>query len=118
MSKKDKKDVCLLGASSFLNDMGSEMITPILPFFIQSLGGGGLTTGLISGLRNGLSSLLKLIGGWLSDRKGSRLGIVFFGYITSAILKLFIGLAETSNQIVAFVSMERIGKIRDAPVMQ
>jgi len=116
MSKRgDKKNVYLLGASSLLNDMGSEMITPILPFFIQSLGGGGLATGLISGLREGLSSLLKLIGGWLSDKKGSRLGIVFFGYIMSAILKLFIGIAQTSTQIIGFVSLERVGKVRDAP---
>lgn len=115
MSKRGKKNVYLLGASSLLNDMGSEMITPILPFFIQSLGGGGLATGLISGLREGLSSLLKLVGGWLSDRRGSRLGIVFFGYIMSAILKLFIGIAQTSTQIISFVSLERVGKIRDAP---
>ncbi len=115
MSKREKKNVYLLGASSLLNDMGSEMITPILPFFIQSLGGGGLATGLISGLREGISSLLKLVGGWLSDRRGSRIGIVFFGYIMSAILKLFIGVAQTSTQIISFVSLERVGKIRDAP---
>jgi len=115
MSKRGKKNVYLLGASSLLNDIGSEMITPVLPFFIQSLGGGGLATGLISGLREGLSSLLKLFGGWLSDRRGSRIGIVFFGYIMSAILKLFIGVAQTSTQIISFVSLERVGKIRDAP---
>lgn len=116
MSKRgSKKTVYLLGTSSLLNDMGSEMITPILPFFIQSLGGGGLATGLISGLREGISSLLKLFGGWLSDKRGSRLGIVFFGYIMSAILKLFIGVAQTSTQIISFVSLERVGKIRDAP---
>lgn len=115
MLKRGKKNVYLLGTSSLLNDMGSEMITPILPFFIQSLGGGGLATGLISGLREGLSSLLKLFGGWLSDKRGNRIGIVFFGYIMSAILKLFIGVAQTSTQIISFVSLERVGKIRDAP---
>lgn len=115
MSKRGKKNVYLLGASSLLNDMGSEMITPILPFFIQSLGGGGLATGLISGLREGISSLLKLFGGWLSDKRGSRIGIVFFGYVMSAILKLFIGISQTSTQIISFVSLERVGKIRDAP---
>jgi len=115
MSKEGKKNVYLLGTSSLLNDMGSEMITPILPFFIQSLGGGGLATGLISGLREGISSLLKLLGGWLSDKRGSRIGIVFFGYIMSAILKLFIGVSQTSTQVISFVSLERVGKIRDAP---
>lgn len=110
-----RKNIYLLGTSSLFNDAGSEMVTPILPYFISSLGGGGVAIGLVSGLREGISSLLKLIGGWLSDRLGKRLGIVFFGYIASAILKLFMALASTSMQVASFVSLERIGKIRDPP---
>jgi len=110
-----RKNIYLLGTSSLFNDAGSEMVTPILPFFINSLGGGGVAIGLVSGLREGISSLLKLIGGWLSDRLGKRLGIVFFGYIASAILKLLMAIAQTPAQIASFVSLERIGKIRDPP---
>lgn len=97
------------------NDMGSEMISPILPFMISSLGGGGVAMGLISGLREGLSSLLKLFGGWFSDRIGKRKEIVFLGYILSIILKFFIGFAQTATQIIISVSLERAGKIRDPP---
>jgi len=113
--KEDKKNIYLLGGSSMFNDMGSEMISPILPFFISALGGGGIAIGLISGLREGISSLLKLFGGWFSDRIGKRKEIIFFGYLASTILKLLIGLAKSANQVIAFVSLERIGKIRDPP---
>ena len=34
-------NVILLSIVSFLNDLSSEMIMPILPMFLQSLGGGG-----------------------------------------------------------------------------
>jgi len=111
----DKKSVYLLGSSSFFNDVGSEMITPIIPFFINSLGGTGVSIGLISGLREGLSSLLKLFGGWFSDRIGKRIGVVFFGYVFSALMKIFIGVSQTSTQLISSVSLERIGKMRDAP---
>jgi MFS family permease len=113
--KEDKKNIYLLGSSSMFNDIGSEMISPILPFFISALGGGGVAIGLISGLREGLSSLLKLVGGWFSDKIGKRKEIIFFGYFASAILKLLIGLAQTAAQVTTFVSLERIGKIRDPP---
>ncbi|MEI7718322.1 MAG: MFS transporter [archaeon] len=115
MRKQNKKNIYLLGSSSMFNDMGSEMISPILPFFISSLGGGGVTMGLISGLREGLSSLLKLFGGWFSDKIGKRKEIVFIGYMLSIILKFFIGFAQTTTQIITAVSLERVGKIRDPP---
>jgi MFS family permease len=110
-----RKNIYLLGTSSMFNDIGSEMVTPILPYFISSLGGGGAAIGLVSGLREGISSLLKLVGGWLSDRLGKRLGIVFFGYIASALLKLLMAFAQTPAQIAGFISLERIGKMRDPP---
>lgn len=113
--KSDKKSVYLLSSSSFFNDVGSEMITPIIPFFINSLGGTGASIGLISGLREGLSSLLKLFGGWFSDKIGKRIGVVFFGYVFSALMKIFIAVSQTSTQLIGAVSLERIGKMRDAP---
>ena len=35
-------NILLLGIVSLLNDLSSEMILPILPLFITTLGGGGL----------------------------------------------------------------------------
>ncbi|MEK6898078.1 MAG: MFS transporter [Nanoarchaeota archaeon] len=112
---KAKRNAWFLGSSSFLNDVGGDMISSILPFYIGALGGGGVAIGLISGLREGLSSIFKIFGGWLSDRIGKRKIFVFLGYFFSFIFKFFIGLATTWQSLLWFVSLERFGKFRDAP---
>jgi MFS family permease len=113
--KKGDKNIYLLGSSSLANDIGSEMITPLLPFLIASFGGTGVAIGLISGLREGLSSIVKLLGGWLSDTTGRRRRFIFIGYTISIIFKIFLAFATSWSQIVAFISLERFGKVRDAP---
>ncbi len=109
------RNIFLVGTSSFFNDVGSEMITPILPFYITGLGGSGIAVGLISGLREGLASLFKVIGGWLSDRVGKRTPFIFFGYLISVFFRFLLGLVNLWQYIIAFVSLERLGKLRDAP---
>ena len=113
--KKTTRNAWFLGSSSLLNDAGGDMIAPILPFYITALGGGGVALGLLSGLREGLSSVFKIFGGWFSDRIGKRKPFVFFGYLFSFIFKFFIGIANTWSQVLWFVSLERFGKFRDAP---
>lgn len=116
MKKEDNfKDISLLGASSLFNDAGSELITPILPFYINSLGGTGVAVGLISGLREGLASLFNFFGGYFSDRVGKRKIFVFFGYLISIIFRFLTSIANSWQWIVGLVSFERIGKMRDAP---
>lgn len=112
---ENPKNIRLLGGSSFFNDIGSEMITPLLPFYIISLGGGGIAIGLLSGLREGLASILKILGGWISDVTGKRKRFVFLGYFISVIFRFLLLIAVTWQQIIAFVSFERFGKARDAP---
>ena len=112
-SKED--NVKFLGASSFFNDVGSDMIAPLLPFYMAGFGGGGIALGLLAGMREGLSSLLKIFGGWLSDETGKRKIFVFFGYFVSIIFRFLLFLAGSWQQVVTFVSLERFGKARDAP---
>lgn len=113
--KNGKKNIFLVGGSSFFNDVGSEMITPLLPFYISALGGTGLAIGLISGLREGLSSLFKLLGGWLSDRKGKRVPFIFLGYLISVVVRFLLAIVGSWQYLVGLVSFERFGKLRDAP---
>jgi len=91
------------------------MITPILPFYITALGGGGIAVGLVSGLREGLASLFKFFGGWISDKTKKRLPFVFFGYLFSIVARFLLIMANAWQTIVAFISFERFGKLRDPP---
>jgi MFS family permease len=111
---KEKKHisrrVILLGITSFLNDVGSEMILPILPMFIASLGGGGLVIGLIGGLRDSISSVLKVVTGYWSDKLGTRKPFVYFGYFISSLFKLLLAFSTAWEHVLMFSCLERVGK--------
>lgn len=115
MDDTSKKNVILLGTSSMFNDFSSEMITPVLPFYITSLGGAGFAIGALSGLREGLASLFKILGGWVSDRTGKRKPLLFVGYLLSLIFRFSLLIATSWRAVLTLVSFERIGKMRDAP---
>ena len=92
------------------------MIMPILPMFITALGGSGLIIGLIGGLRNSISSILKVFCGYFSDKTGKRKIFVSSGYLTSSIFKLLLSFSKSWQHILLFASFERIGKgLRTSP---
>jgi MFS family permease len=110
-------NVKLLGAASLLNDIASEMIFPLLPqFLLTVLGGSRFHLGIIEGVADSLSSLLKLLSGAFSDRAGRRKGLVVFGYALAAVVRPLIGLSTTTWHVFAARSCDRIGKgIRTSP---
>ncbi len=113
---KTGKNILLLGFVSLLNDISSEIIQPILPIFIASLGGGSMAVGLIGGISDGLPSLLKVLAGYWSDRLGKRKPLVVAGYALSAVGKLFLPAATTWQQVFLLKTLERSGKgVRSAP---
>ena len=71
-AQKLSMNIILLGVVSLLNDLSSEMINPLLPFFITSLGGTGVAIGLIGGLRDSVASIFQIFAGYISDRTGKR----------------------------------------------
>ena len=82
------RNILLLGLVSLLNDISSEIIQPILPLFIISLGGGPEAVGLIGGISDGIPSILKIFSGYWSDRLGRRKPLIVGGYGLSAIAKI------------------------------
>jgi MFS family permease len=113
---KTSKNILLLGFVSLLNDISSEIIQPVLPLFIASLGGGSLAVGLIGGISDGLPSLFKVLAGYWSDRLGKRKPLVVAGYALSALGKLFLPAATTWQQVFLLKTLERSGKgVRSAP---
>jgi len=109
-------NILLLGVVSFLNDLSSEMIIPILPMFITALGGAGLIVGLVGGLQDSIASILTVLSGYWSDRIGRRKIFVTSGYLTSAIFKLLLAFSRIWQHILLFASFNRVGKgLRTAP---
>jgi MFS family permease len=113
-NSKVPASVITLGWISFLTDMASEMIYPLIPLFVvQTLGASPTLLGLIDGVAEGIGSGLRWIGGALSDRTGRRKPFVFAGYSLSAISKPLMGVAAAIGGWPVFMAgrcLDRLGK--------
>jgi len=111
------REVVALGVVSFLSDISSDMIMPFLPAFVATLSGGGaLALGLIEGLADMLSSLLKLVSGAWADRITRYRPFVFAGYTLSLASKPFVALAGSVGDVVLVRCLDRTGKgVRTSP---
>ncbi len=109
-------NVILLGIVSFITDISSEMMMAILPMFIVSLGGTGVAVGLIGGVGDTISSILKVLSGYWSDKIGKRKPFVFWGYLISSSAKLFFPFCQRWINLLILIPVERVGKgLRTAP---
>ncbi|MFD7476322.1 MFS transporter [Streptomyces sp. NPDC059837] len=110
--------VLALGTVSLITDVSSEMVTAVLPLYlVTGLGLSPLGFGLLDGVYNGFSALVRLIGGHLADRGGGRhKWVAGFGYALSAACKPLLLLAHTLTPIGLILAADRTGKgLRTAP---
>ena len=115
-SKNIPKAVIMLGFVSLLTDSASEMIYPLIPVYVAALGSGAVILGVIEGVAETTSSLLKLLSGILSDRLGKRKLLVLTGYTISSLIRPLTGIVSASWQIILIRMFDRVGKgIRTAP---
>src|SRR4051812_38639238 len=108
--------VIALGIVSFFTDVSSEMIYPLLPAFLVSLGASGTFIGLIEGVGEATASLLKLVSGRLADRAARLKPLVVGGYALSSVVKPLTALAGRPWHVLAIRFGDRTGKgIRTSP---
>ena len=111
------RTVLLLGVTSLVADVASEMAWPLLPALILSqAGGSAFYVGLIEGLANGTSALWKLLGGLLADRRPARKPLVVGGYLVSGLARPLLAFAGSPLHVLAVRMTDRVGKgLRTAP---
>ena len=110
--------VLLLGTCSLLTDISSEMVSAILPLYlVATLGFSPLQYGIVDGVYQGASALVRLASGFLGDRFSNHKLVASVGYGLSAVCKLglaFVGSAL--GALSAIILLDRSGKgIRTAP---
>jgi len=110
-------NVFILGLVSFFTDVSSEMIYPLLPLFLTGvLGAGPAYLGMIEGVAESTSSLLKLFSGIVSDRVRRRKRLVLLGYSISTLMRPLIGAAGSALTVLLIRTGDRVGKgIRTSP---
>ena len=111
------RNVWAVSVTSFFMDVSSEMVINILPLFLANvLGVRTSVIGVIEGVAEATSSLLKLFSGWLSDRMRARKWLAVAGYSISALAKPFFYFANSWGLIAGVRWADRVGKgIRTAP---
>jgi MFS family permease len=109
--------VWIIGLISFVNDSASEMIYPILPLYLTSvLMAGPKALGLIEGLADAASSLLKLVSGVFVDRFNRIKPWLVTGYGLAGISRPLTLLATSWTTVIGIRLADRIGKgLRSSP---
>ncbi len=109
--------VWALGVVSLLMDLSSEMIHALLPLYLVSvLGTSALAVGVIEGIAEATTMVVKIFSGALSDRLGKRKWLAAAGYGLAAFTKPVFPLAPTLGWLIAARFVDRVGKgIRGAP---
>ncbi|MDS0849117.1 MFS transporter [Burkholderia cenocepacia] len=111
------RSVWVLGCVSLLMDVSSEIIHSLLPMFLMAgLGASATTIGLIEGIAEATSPVVKVFSGTLSDYLRNRKWIAVAGYALGALSKPLFAIAPTIGVVVTARIVDRVGKgIRGAP---
>lgn len=110
------RTVWILSVISLLTDVASEMLYPVMPVYLKSIGFSIAMIGVLEGIAEATAGLSKGYFGKLSDHMGRRLPFVQLGYSLSAISKPMMALFIYPLWIFLARTLDRIGKgLRTGP---
>ena len=99
-----------------LHDLAGDMVTPLLPALLVTMGSGPATLGLVEGVADATGSLLKLVSGYVADRIGHLKTLTVLGYGVANVLRPLLGFSGAWWQVLAIRFGDRAGKgIRGSP---
>jgi MFS family permease len=104
------RTVILLSLVSLFNDISSEMLLPILPAYLSTIGFTALWIGVLEGIAEAVSGLSKAYFGKLSDSFKLRTPFVKWGYAMSAVSKSMLALFTFPVWIFLSRTLDRLGK--------
>jgi MFS family permease len=104
------KTVWILSLVSLFTDTASEMLYPIMPIYLKSIGFSIVLIGVLEGFAEALAGLSKGYFGKLSDNSGKRVPFVQLGYSLSAISKPMMAVFTFPFWIFFARSIDRFGK--------
>lgn len=110
-------NVIVLGLISFFSDISAEMVYPLIPLYLTTVfGATPVMVGVIEGIAESLSSLLKVFSGYVTDKTRRKKPIAFLGYATGLLYKVGLIFASSWAGVLGARVTDRIGKgIRTSP---
>lgn len=114
--QKTTKNIVLLGLVSLFVDMSTEMVYPIIPLFLVSLGTAPYFIGIIDGISESIAAFLKTFAGFISDRYHNRKMLAGVGYAAAAFYKIELLLSASWIGVLISRIIDRTGKgLRTVP---
>lgn len=110
MRKKISRTVWVLSIVSLFTDVSSEMLYPIMPLYLKSIGFSVVLIGILEGIAEATAGISKGYFGNLSDAKGKRLPFVQLGYLFSALSKPMMALFTWPAWVFSARTLDRLGK--------
>jgi len=104
------KTVWILSIVSLLTDTASEMLYPIMPIYLKTIGFSIVLIGVLEGFAEATAGLSKGYFGKLSDNSGKRVPFVKIGYAFSAISKPMMAIFIFPLWIFFARTIDRFGK--------
>lgn len=108
--KHISKAVWVLSLVSLFTDTASEMLYPIMPIYLKTIGFSVVLIGILEGLAEATAGLSKGYFGKLSDLSGRRVPFVQLGYALSAISKPMMAVFVYPLWIFFARTLDRLGK--------
>lgn len=102
--------VWIVSIVSLLTDISSEMLYPVMPVYLKSIGFSVLLIGLLEGLAEAIAGLSKGYFGKLSDVTGKRVPFVRLGYLMSSVSKPMLAMFVYPLWIFFARTIDRFGK--------
>jgi MFS family permease len=90
--------------------MASEMLYPVMPIYLRSIGYSALVIGILEGVAEATAGLSKGYFGMMSDRVGRRVPFVRLGYLLSAISKPLMVVMSAPLWVLGARVVDRLGK--------
>ena len=104
------RTIFILSLVSLFTDIASEMLYPIMPMYLTSIGFSVMLIGLLEGIAEATAGLSKGYFGNLSDSTDRRKPFIQFGYSLSAISKPMMAVLTFPLWIFGARTLDRLGK--------
>lgn len=108
--KNISRAVWILSIVSLLTDTASEMLYPVMPIYLKSIGFSIVLIGILEGFAEATAGLSKGYFGKLSDLSGRRVPFVQIGYALSAVSKPIMAFFVFPLWIFFVRTLDRLGK--------
>jgi len=104
------RTILLVSFVSLFTDIASEMLYPVMPVYLRSIGFSVLLIGILEGVAEATAGLSKGYFGHLSDARRRRVPFVRWGYTLSAFSKPMMAVSRFPPWIFLARTLDRFGK--------